>query len=260
MGKILILDIETAPIKAYVWGLFKQNVGLNMIDRDSYMLSWSAMWLGDKEVMSDSLPEHKSYVFSASNDRHIVESVWRLLDEADIVVAHNGKGFDIPKINARFLQHGIAPPSPYKIVDTLKTARSAFKLTSNKLDYLAQYLGVGKKMSTGGFELWEGCMNSDPKSWKKMVKYNKRDVLILEKVYKKLRPWIRPHPNLALYDDKIGRVCPTCGGHHIQKRGNYMTTTGRYQRYQCMNCMTWSRERTHNQTPEKRKALLNTVA
>lgn len=259
-SKILVLDIETAPTKAYVWGLWKQNIGINMIDRDWYMLSWAAKWLGDGSVMANALPDYKRYELDKENDVRIVRSIWKMLDRADVVIAHNGKRFDIPKLNARFLYHGMKPPSPYKVVDTLQTARAAFKFTSNKLDYLAQHLGVGKKIDTGGFELWEKCMKGDRDAWEDMVEYNIADVMILEDVYMKLRPWIKPHPNLGLYTDSNEMVCPTCGSSHVHKRGHYYTNVGRYQRYNCTSCGAWSKERVHNLPKKKRKNILGNVA
>jgi len=253
-AKVLLLDIETSPLKSYTWGLFKQNVGINMIEEEWSVLTWSAKWLGEKEVLYDS---QWNYGFSdAEEDFLVVSSMWELLDEADIVIGHNGDAFDLKKLNARFAFHNLPPPSPYQTVDTLKVARKNFKFTSNKLDYLAQHLGVGKKMKTGGFELWKGCMDGDTDAWAKMLKYNKRDVVILEKVYKKLLPWIRNHPNLGLYKKKEERVCPNCGSHKVYKRGHYYTKLGRYQKYICDGCGTFSKERVSNLPSAKRAVIL----
>lgn len=254
-AKILLLDIETSPLKSYTWGLFKQNVGINMIAGEWSVLTWAAKWLGDKETLSDS---QWNYVYAnPEDDYHVVSSMWELLDEADIVIGHNGDAFDLKKLNARFAYHKLTPPSPYQTIDTLKVARKNFKFTSNKLDYLAQHLGVGKKMKTGGFELWDRCMQGDEDSWMKMLKYNIRDVKILEKVYKELLPWIGNHPNVANYSDKEKKACPNCGSSKVYKRGHYHTKIGRYQKYICDGCGAFSKERISNQTPVKRKAILS---
>lgn len=237
--KILLFDIETAPTLGYVWGLWEQNVGLNQIHRDWYVLCWAAKWLGQKGVMTAALPDFPLYKKNRENDEEVAKALWKLLDEADIVIGQNGDAFDIKKMNTRFIQHGMEPPAPYKTVDTLKVAKKYFKFDSNKLEYLGTALGVGRKMETGGFELWKGCMNGDPQAWKKMVKYNVQDVLLLEDVYLKMRPWMTNHPNFNLY---LGSVwnCPNCGSQRCQKRGYVYTRATTHQRYQCLDCGAWS--------------------
>jgi hypothetical protein len=160
------------------------------------------------------------------------------LEEADVVVAHNGVDFDMKVINSRFLFHGIKPPAPYKVVDTKREAKKVARFNSNKLDDLGGLLGEGKKIKTD-FDLWLGCINGDKASWNKMVKYNKQDVLLLEKVYMRLRPWMNSHPNLALTNPKA--KCGKCGSAHIQWRGTAVTTTRSYARFQCQDCGGWGR-------------------
>lgn len=243
---ILLLDIETAPILAYVWGLWENNVSLSQIKRDWYMLSWAAKWLGEKEVLCDALPYHASYqAGNREDDRDIISSLRDLLDAADIVIAHNGNRFDLAKLNAKCLQYGLPPPSPYRKIDTLVEAKRHFKLTSNKLDYIADLLGEGRKIKTD-FDLWIGCMEGDEGSWMRMIKYNKRDVVLLEKVYLKMRPWMRTHPNLGVFLEGDKPACPICGGSHLQRRGYVTTNLSRYQRFQCQDCGGWSRGRAND--------------
>ncbi len=252
-AKILSLDIETAPIKAVLWGMWQELRSIDSIREDWFILSYSAKWLGDKDVLYDSLVEYPDfYKKDSQNDRKLLLSLRDLLDEADIVIAHNGKKFDIPKINARFLKHGILPPSPYRMIDTLKVARSQFALTSNKLDYIARYLGLGKKIDTGGMDLWLGCLAGDPESWRLMVEYNIQDVILLEKVYLKLRPWIVNHPNLSLYDPSEQTTCPKCNSTNLQWRGYAYTTLGAYKRFQCISCGGWGRSKINTLTSAQR--------
>ena len=173
--------------------------------------------------------------------------MWGLLDKADVVIAHNGDSFDIKKTNTRFAIHGMKPPSPYKSIDTKKLAKKYFKFDSNKLDDLGMYLSVGKKLSAGGFATWKGCMQGDKKSWKRMVDYNKQDVVLLEKVYLALRPWMTNHPNINILDERLG-ACPTCGSDKVQKRGWAITPVNRKQRYHCQNCGRWSMGRSEKNT------------
>lgn len=229
--KVLLLDIETAPHLATVWGLWKQNVAINQILSPGYTLCWAAKWRGEREVMFDSIKK--------SSARAMVKRIHKLLDEADAVVHYNGRKFDIPTLNKEFLLYGLAPPSPYHQIDLLETARSKFRLASNKLDFVAQQLGVGKKVDHKGHELWLGCMNRDDAAWKVMEKYNKHDVILLEKVYDALRPWIKGHANAALFAGD--HVCPKCGSDKLQARGFHHALTRRYQRWNCTSCGSWSR-------------------
>lgn len=227
--KILLLDIETAPHLVTVWGLFQQNVAINQIIQPGHTLSWAAKWHGKREIMFDSVQKSKP--------RQMVRRIHELLAEADAVVHYNGTKFDIPCLNKEFLLHGFQPPAPYKQVDLLRTARSKFRLASNKLDFVAQSLGLGKKTQHKGHDLWLGCMNKDPASWRVMERYNKQDVVLLERVYDRLLPWIRHHPNHA---QDGGHVCPKCASPKLQARGFAVSTTRRYQRWQCTSCGAWS--------------------
>jgi hypothetical protein len=169
----------------------------------------------------------------------MVKHIHALLSEADAVVHYNGRKFDIPTLNKEFLLHGLTPPSPYAQIDLLTTARSKFRLASNKLDFVAQQLDLGKKTEHKGHELWLGCMNKDAASWKVMEKYNKNDVVLLEKVYDRLLPWIKGHPNRSSHSHTL--CCPTCASQDYQSRGTYKTKLGEYGRFQCKGCGSWFR-------------------
>lgn len=237
-AKVLFFDIETMANLAWVWGKYEQDV----IDFSQhwYILTVAYKWLGEDKIHAYSLPDFKGYKKDKKNDKELCRKLWELFNEADVVVAHNGDEFDIKKAQARFVQHEFKPPQPFKSVDTKKVAKRYFRFDSNKLDDLGAYLGIGRKMNTGGWELWEGCAVKDnPASWKKMVLYNKRDVELLEKVYLALLPWINNHPNFNLYNGTI-RSCPNCGGNHLQLRGFQVSRVSRYQRFQCQDCGAWS--------------------
>lgn len=254
-AKVLVFDIETAPLKGYFWRIWKENIGMNQLIADWHMLTWAAKWLDDKEVMYDSTHLHGD----PTNDRPLLESLHQLLDDADIVVAHNGNRFDIPKVNARFLQAGLHPPSPYKRIDTLQVAKRQFAFTSNRLDAIAQYLGIGAKHETGGFQLWEQCLAGSHAAFDKMVEYNIQDVELLEQVYKEMRPWIPNHPNIGNLEEQT-HACPKCGSKHLQKRGFSYTQVGKYQRYQCNSCGGWSRERLSCREKGTGPTLTNAVS
>jgi DNA-directed RNA polymerase subunit RPC12/RpoP len=234
--KILIVDIETAPIKGYVWGLWQQNMYLDQIISDWFMLSWSAKWLGSDEVMSEVLLPSEAI---KENDYNIVQPLWELLNEADIVIAHNGDRFDIPKMNSRFIFHGMMPPSSYKQIDTKKVAKNIFGESSNKLEALARKFGYEGKFDTD-FQLWKDCLEGSSEALLRMSIYNDQDVRVLEKVYLKLRPYIKGHPNLDLYIDSEKATCPHCGSHNIKiLEGKFFyTQAAKYQLYRCEDCKT----------------------
>ena len=240
-AKILFFDIETAPNLGYVWGKYDQNV-LDY-EHEWYMLCVSYKWAHEKGTHVVSLIDFPdAYEEDPENDIHVVSALWDLLDEADVVIAHNGDKFDLRKANARFIVHGLGPVSPFKTVDTLKVARRKFMFNSNKLDDLGQTLGLGNKVSTGGYSLWAGVMRGDMASWRKMIRYAKQDTVLLVKVYEALKPWMDRHPNLGVFSG--GHVCPTCGSERVHKRGYYRTQTMVYQRWQCNDCGSYSRSRT----------------
>lgn len=229
--KILLLDIETSPNLAYVWGIWEQNIRLDQMVTSSTTMCWAAKWHGEKQVMFDSI--HKS------SEKKMLKGVHKLLDEADAVVHYNGKKFDIPTLNKEFLLNGLSPPAPYKQIDMLQVARGAFRFQSNKLDYVAQQLGLGQKTAHEGFQLWVDCMAKDAGAWKRMEKYNKNDVVLLEKVYNTMLPWIKNHPNKNLYDGT--EACHRCGSKALQRRGVARTIGVTYQRYQCNSCGGWQK-------------------
>lgn len=231
--KILFFDLENTPLITYTWGIWEQDV--IEVKEEWYILCFAYKWLGEKETKVVALPDFKGYEKDKKNDEKLVNELWKLFDQAEVIIAHNGDQFDIKKANARFIQYGLQPPSHYQTIDTLKIARKHFKFDSNKLDYLGQYLKLGRKLPHTGKHLWFGCMEGDPKAWKLMMDYNKQDVILLEKVYLKLRGWATTSPNLNLVYGTINN-CPGCGSDHITKAGTNRTRVALYQTYRCLNC------------------------
>lgn len=253
-AKILVFDIETAPLRSYVWGIWNVNLGHNMsmVKADWFMLTWSAKWLFEDEVFADRLTPEEVKV---QDDSRIVKSMWELINEADVVIAHNGLKFDIKRLNTRFLIHGLNPPMPYQVIDTLIHCRRQFNITSNKLDYIGKFLGLGKKFDTGGFELWDACMNGDPAALEKMEVYNIQDVRLLEAVYLKIRPYIKPHPNMGLFIEDNISCCPTCSSTQLTWGGSYATYANVFDAFRCNNCGAVGRSRKSNIPIRSRSAL-----
>jgi hypothetical protein len=248
--RILLVDIETAPIIMAAWTTYEANAV--WVERDTFILSFAAKWADERRVKTYALPDYAGYAKRKHDDKHLVGDLWKLMNEADVIVAHNGDAFDIKKINSRLAVHGFRPPSPFKTVDTLKIARRVFKFDSNKLDNLGRYLHEGRKIPNTGAALWRGCVNGDAKSWRIMRRYNAQDVLLLERVYGRIRAWSTTHPNLAAYGEEAG--CPVCQSFKIQARGYNVARVRKSQRFHCQSCGHWFSSGTVN-AATKEKAV-----
>ncbi len=257
-ANVLILDIETAPLVAYTWGIWNQNIQPSNISTDWYCLTWAAKWLFEDKVYSAKLTGAESL---RQDDSRIIKGIWELLNKADIVIAHNGQKFDIPKLNSRFIINKLHPPLPYQQIDTLLHIRRQFGFTSNKLDYVNQLLNLPRKKENEGMPLWIKCYKGDNKALKEMLDYNIEDVRILEETYLRIRAWIKPHPNMGLFilDESESR-CPTCGSTHLKDHGKqYRTTANIYSMFSCDNCGSTGRKRVTETTIKQKRHLLMSI-
>jgi hypothetical protein len=255
--KVLVFDIETAPMRSYIWGLWNNDGRISMenVTEDWFMICWSAKWLFGSEMYSDVLTPTE---ILSEDDARITASIWKLLDEADVVISHNGDRFDLPKLNTRFLLNGLNPVSYFKSIDTKKVAKGNFSFSSNKLNDIAKALGIGQKLHTE-FGLWKRCMAGDEEALRYMKEYNEMDVQLLEDVYLRLRPWMKSHPNMALYSETTKPACACCGSEDVYESGHYYTYTGRYRTFRCKKCGGLSRNRTGDLPKEVRDSLLTSV-
>lgn len=238
--KILFFDIETAPMVVYSWWLFDQTIGINQIKKDWYIISWSAKWLWEDNIISSTVTPAES---KKRDDKRVVKSLHKMINDADIVVAHNWDKFDIKKMNTRFIKHWLDEPTTYKTIDTLKIARRNFAVTSNKLDYLAKFLWIRRKIDTGWFGLWEECMMWVKKSLDLMSKYCDNDVVMLEEVYYKLRNYDKQHPNLGAYIDDGEYHCPRCLSTKLKWNWECVINSRTYQtaRCECWAFLRWNK-------------------
>lgn len=224
--KILLYDIETSPNIGYTWEKWEQNVIAFKKERE--ILCFAYKWLGETQVKTVSKEGQK-------DDKKVVEALHKLFEEADIVIAHNGDQFDQKISKARMIFHGMMPPRILQSVDTKKAAKSYFKFNGNSLNELGQLFKLGKKEKHPGFDMWLGCMADKPSAWKQMLKYNKQDVVLLEKVYLRLRPWIQNHPRTSM--DSKG--CPHGSNHDVQPRGYRATQSTIKRQMYCKDCNIW---------------------
>lgn len=233
--KVLILDIETSPNMAHVWGLFNQNIGINQLLESGEVICFAAKWHDSSRILYYSTYHH--------GKARMVEAAYELVSEADAVVHYNGKKFDMPHLNREFILMGYTPPSPYAQIDLLHVVKRNFRFTSNKLDYVSQALGLGEKTPHTGHQLWLDCLSGDAQAWRLMRKYNKQDVLLTEALYDTLLPWIATHPSAALRDNPHmeEETCPNCSGTDLRPQGRAYTSVSVYQRFKCADCGKWSR-------------------
>lgn len=240
-AKILLIDIETSMISFYGFSPYNKFVqSMNLID-DWFLLTTSAKWLFDDEMHSFKLTEEE---LLNHNDKRLTEHIWKMLDEATHVIAYNGVKFDVPKMNAKFFEHRLGLPSPYKVIDPFVTVKRMFNLTYNSLDHVLNLLGLEGKMENEK-GLWQKVMKGDMNALNNMSTYNNKDVQIMEDLYLEIRPYIRSHPNIGLHivEDVCG--CPTCGSENVEfgKGTDYFTQVNRFRTFKCTDCGSWGRER-----------------
>jgi len=177
-----MLDIETTPLQVYTWGLWDQNIGINQIIKPTEMMCFGAKWQGKKKVTFKSVHH--------DGKEAMLKELHSMMEEADVLIGWNSASFDHKHIKREFLENGMTPPSVVKDLDLMSIVKANFRFPSNKLDYVAQALGVGSKVKHSGFDLWIGCMAGKESSWREMKKYQIQDVVLLEELYQVLLPWL----------------------------------------------------------------------
>lgn len=258
--KVLYIDIETAPMMAYLWRMYQELNTVGAIKNDWYIMSYAYKWLDTPvdDTYAKTLNMTAKYKAGSEDDSELVSDLHSLLDEADIVIGHNGDNFDLKKIKARMIKYGMSPPSPYKTIDTLKICRREFGFTSNKLDYVAQYLFNESKLDTGGMTLWLRCIAGEEEAWTTMREYNAQDVELLERVYLKIRPWDRSTANLALLSPTDGHTCIACASENVEETGKHVhTPVSTFLGYVCGDCGHQMRGRVNIRTKTEKLNVLH---
>ena len=251
--KILFFDIETAPLKAHLWSMWQQGVGLNQIEADWFMLSFCCKWAHSDEVFYYDQRNAENI----EDDYELVLKLWHFLNEADVVVGQNSKRFDVKKANSRFILNGLPKPSTYRQVDTMEIAKRNFGFTSNRLEYMTDKLCTDYKKSKHkkfhGHELWSECLKGNLEAWLEMEDYNRLDVLSLEELYNVLSSWDNTLPNYDVYVDDILDMS------EWEKDGFHYTNLGKYQKYRNKITGVQRRSRVNLLTKEKRDSLLANI-
>lgn len=254
LPKVLVLDVESAPLISAMWSMWQKGFGLNQLQNDWFLLSAAAKWLGNDDVYYEDMRGK----VETEDDTHILDMLWKLLDEADILLTQNGIRFDLPKIKARMIMMGYKPFSPVKHIDTLQIAKKEFGFTSNKLEYMTDKLcTVHKKQKHQkfpGFELWAEMLKDNIEAFNECEEYNIDDILSLEELYIKLAAWDSKHVNFNLYTNENEHVC-RCGSKSVVEDGYAYTGVSKFQRYRCLDCGATTRGRTNLFSKEKRESL-----
>jgi len=254
--KELVFDIETAPLTTYAWGLHEQNLNLGLLKKDWSILAWAGKWRGEPSSKIQYMDNRQCK--DPQDDKAIVIGLWKLLNQADIVITQNGDKFDIKKFNARAVMHGLPPVKPFKSTDLLKESRKVFSFTSHSLEYLSRMFNVKykklKHKKFPGFELWKAVLAGNKQAWAEMRKYCIHDVLSTEELFERLRGWIKTQNLAVYYEDDIVRC--RCGSTNLVPRGYARTDTGKFRIYHCKECGKWPRGAENLLSTEKKKALL----
>lgn len=224
MAKILVLDVEWRPTKAYVWQPWKQDITPDKIIQHGGLLCVTTKWLGEKATRFWAEWENKD---------EMLKGVHADLSECDAVVTYNGDKYDLPKLMGEFLLAGLTPPPPPTSIDVLKTIKK-MGLFMNRLAFVGPFLGIGSKVQNGGFQLWRDVEEGKPAAYAKMKRYNIQDVVLLEKLYRRVLPYIRNHPFMG---DR--GACGACDGRVLHKRGYRRTKSMKIERLQCQTCGSW---------------------
>ena len=227
------------------WGRWQQNIAPVQTVQESRVLCFGARWVGTSKV-----------IFKSEYDdgrRNMLDTIHDLLSEADAVMSWNGKRFDTKKIKTEFIREGMPPVPNYPELDLMVAVKRQFAFSSNKLDAVAQELGVGQKVQHEGFGLWLKVMDGDPKARALFKKYQAQDVNLLIDLYDRLLPWLPNHPNRAVIDS-TPTGCVKCAHTEFQQRGWFYTSTGRFKRLTCKKCGTWQRASHREATADLRPA------
>lgn len=251
-SEVCIFDLEVAPMMAYTFRLWDENIGVDQVASYPYLLSWSAKMLNESKIYSDVLTSDESI---EQNDYRIVKSIYDFLSKCTIVIGQNIKGYDLKVLNTRMAFYNLPPLPRFQVIDTYLVAKKEFAFPSNSLKYMNRFLGIQQKVENEGFMLWKKCMMGDKKALNTMDEYCRGDVVATEDLYFRLRPYITGHPNLALYFDDIQERCPNCGSTSLSKEGYYFTPAGKWDSIRCDTCGALGRSK-YNQLSTIKKSKL----
>lgn len=229
--KRLFFDIETSAMIVYTWRTgWNLTIGTENIIEDWKIICVSYKWEGEDKVHTLDWGKDRC-------DKKLLEEFIKIANTADEIIGHNGDRFDLKKIRTRCIYHRIPMFPNYKTLDTLKKAKSGFAFNSNKLDYIAKFLGVGAKLEHEGFNMWVKCMQGDKEALKNMIEYCEMDIIVLEDVFLAMQNYIKPNTHAGVLGNNLKYSCPSCGSEKVELLKNNVTAMGTIKRLMtCNSC------------------------
>lgn len=227
----LFFDIETSYFEGWFWNpSFKTKIGFEQILKPSAIICICYKWQGSDKV---------HYLkWDKGNDKQMINKFVEVLEEADEIIGHNSDKFDLKWIRTRCLLYGHKSIPQLKSIDTLKISRSQFKFPSNRLNDIGIYLGVGKKVETGGIQLWHDVIQKNSsKAMSKMIEYCKGDVILLEKIFLKLEGYSKPKTHVGVQSNGNKCDCPYCASDKTRLKDRAISASGSVSvRMSCNDC------------------------
>lgn len=257
--KIATTDIETFPMLSYHWRMWKQNISTVMNLQDVTLMSYAFKWLEQPDAYYQDNKGASRRPGGMRDDTAMLRNLHKILSTTDMIVAQNGKRFDLPQIKGRMAIMGMEPLAPVKVIDTMVHNKNEFAFSSNSLAHLSPKFSDEAKTEHKefpGFHLWLECLGDNPAAWAECRTYNLIDVTSTEEMYLKLRGWYQGHHNVGPYYPNPGhQMCSVCGG-KVHFKGTRKTQVGIYVRTKCIDCGHWDRGRVLVANRDERSHIL----
>lgn len=219
----LFYDLETSPNLGLFWRTgYKISINPEAIVKERQIICIGWKWEGEKQVHVISWGDKR-------NDKAMLQEFLKVAEQADELCAHFGDSFDMPWFRARCLIQGLNPLPIFKTIDTKALASKYYYFNSNKLDYLASLFGYGHKEDTD-WQMWVDIMlHNNKRQLRKMMHYCGKDVILLEKVWGRLRYATRPKTHVGVFEGAEKWTCPHCGSRDVRRKKVVVTACGMVQ-------------------------------
>jgi len=238
---IMFFDIESTMGQYWAFRLGEQKLTWNQIKKEPVVcvICWS---INDGKVQSSTfdLSKYDPTSYDDDSDKEMISKFVEIANQADLLVAHNGKSFDVAFLRGRILKHKLPDLTPRMIDDTYLQTK-AIKTSSHTLDYLLRFLGIGKKVQHRGMDMWMDVGVGDAKALKEMVKYCAGDIVGLRNLYNYVKPYIQSELNLSIFHQNPD-MCPKCGTKSSLRihDGHRQSSLDVRVQYRCTNCGRYS--------------------
>lgn len=226
-NKILIYDIETTRVKAWVWWSGKQFVSGDSLIDEPKIITIAYKWLGEDDITVLTWDEKLS-------DKQLLEKFLKVYNSADMVIGQNNDRFDNRWVNARAMKYGLNVNTFVRSFDIMRETKRLFRLPSYSMKYITNYLGIQTKLEHEGIKMWEKIQTGTPEEQKeylqKMVEYNRQDIVATEDMYLTLRKYMGHKTHFGVLNGQERFTCPNCGGKNVSLDRTTVTPAGTVQR------------------------------